>query len=346
MAENSKIEWTDHTFNPWIGCQKVSEGCKFCYAETLTKNRMGKDAWGPKGKRFMTKTWDSPRKWNAAAEKAGVPAKVFCCSMADVFEDWHGPVHDNGANGSRLKNIGGAVYAPGFTRDLYPDAPWLTMQDMRDWLWPMVEETPWLRWLFLTKRPENVMRMTPLHWNKTFPDNVWIGTSVEDQKTADERIPHLLRIPAAVRFLSCEPLLGSVNLSRRSFQMSEHEHVSNKVCPLTGLGNLMRYPAGMAELSQVGRVHWVICGGESGPKARPMHPDWARSLRDQCEKAGVPFLFKQWGEWCPALTDLPEVSCRVITSDDGQRMFRYGKKRAGRILDGREWNGFPVGGGE
>lgn len=99
MAENSNIEWCDSTFNPWIGCQKVSEGCKFCYAETLTKNRMGKNAWGPNGKRYMTKTWGNPRKWNAAAQKEGTRAKVFCCSMADVFEDWTGPIHDNGGNG-------------------------------------------------------------------------------------------------------------------------------------------------------------------------------------------------------------------------------------------------------
>jgi protein gp37 len=166
--------------------------------------------------------------------------------------------------------------------------------------------------------------------------NVWLGVSVENQATANERIPLLLRTPAAVRFLSMEPLLGpvvlpEVFLKRLHFDGRDHN-----------------YPDG------AGMIDWIIVGGESGPKARPMHPDWVRSLRDQCAAAGVPFLFKQWGEWAPALagmwfyplTDGPQFSQRAegkdcFTFDDGAGAVRIGKTAAGRLLDGREWNEFP-----
>ena len=223
MGAETAISWTDHTFNPWWGCERVSPGCQNCYAEAFAK-RTGHPVWGKTADRrfFGDKHWAEPRRWNNLAEEAGKPALVFCSSMADVFED-----------------------RPELAR-------W------RADLWALIEATPWLIWQLLTKRPENVLDMVPAGWHGAWPRNVWVGTTAEDQARADERIPHLVRIPAPVRFLSVEPMLGPVELR--------------------GAG-----------------VEWVICGGESGPRHRPFDLDWARSLRDQCAKGGVPFFFKQVG---------------------------------------------------
>ena len=223
MGETSAISWTDATFNPWWGCVRVSPGCENCYAETFA-NRYGLAKWGAKEERrlFGDKHWSEPRKWNAKAEKEGVRRKVFCASMADVFED---------------------------RRDL--DA-------QRERLWTLIRETPHLDWLLLTKRPENMVRLAP--W-EVWPHNVWAGTTAEDQKRLDERAPHLLRVPAVVRFLSCEPLLGALNLRG-------------------ALGDLQP------------RVSWVIAGAESGHGARPMDEAWIRSLRDQCAGKAA-FFYKQ-----------------------------------------------------
>ena len=290
MGEFSKIEWCTHTFNPWIGCAKVSDGCKFCYAETLMDTRYGRVEWGVNGTRVRTSdaNWRKPLAWNRAAEKAGRRVRVFCASLADVFED-------------RPELVA-------WRQDLYD----------------LIEATPHLDWLLLTKRPENVMGLDSVPVFAAL-DNVWIGTSVEDQAAADERIPHLLWIPARVRFLSMEPLLGPVDIGRF--------------------------------LGESYSAIWVIVGGESGPKARPMHPAWVRSIRDQCVEAGVPFLFKQWGEYVPTATLGHEPRCYVNALDgcvadedtaiaDGGSwtgMDRVGKHAAGRMLDGREWNEFPAG---
>ena len=316
--ENSKIEWTDHTWNPWMGCTKVSPGCKFCYAETLMDTRYGKVEWGPQGKRVRTSdaNWRKPLAWNRAAEFAGQRARVFCASLADVFE-------------------------------VKPDQA-LEMERWRGELWDLIDATPWLDWLLLTKRPETVAGLVPYVKNgHPWPDNVWLGTSVENQKYADERIPELLKVPAAVRFLSCEPLLGPVDLS----QWLVAEHYAVEVPAPKGIG----YPPTVKVARIRKAINWVIVGGESGRDARPMHPDWARSLRDQCLEAGVPFFFKQWGEWSenyPLGTPLQRRGC-VWTApwDDGVQMWRVGKKLAARLLDGREWNEFPqaapnAGGGE
>lgn len=264
----SKIEWTDYTFNPWIGCTKVSDGCKNCYAETLMDKRYGRVKWGVQGVRILTSipNWHNPRKWNKAAKESNTRARVFCASLADVFE-------------------------------IKPDQP--EMDVWRSDLFNLISITPHLDWLLLTKRPENVNelieRATGFSDAETWffaNPNIWIGTSVENQEQADIRIPHLLNIPAKIRFLSCEPLLGRIDLSLAIEHDStdgfpDHVHIQN------------------------GMLDWVIVGGESGPNARPMHPNWARSIRDQCRAAGTPFFFKQW------------------------------TKRAGRVLDGREHNDFP-----
>lgn len=312
MAENSLIEWCNHTFNPWWGCTKVSAGCTNCYADALD-HRTGGGHWGPTGDRRLTKDWSGPRRWDRAAMESCRPHRVFCASMADVFDDH---------------------------RSILPE--W------RDRLWDLIRETQHLDWLLLTKRPENIATMLPPDWGAGW-DNVWLGASVEDQTTADERIPHLLDVPAAKRFLSCEPLLGPVDLEK----------------PIAGLPrNYWNY-----WIENFNPIDWVIVGGESGPKARPMHPDWARDLRDQCYDTGTAFFFKQWGEWSPTGEAARERlvcrcgwsgvwggagkascvahanECQEITDSNGNPsiivMRRVGKKVAGRLLDAREWNEVP-----
>jgi protein gp37 len=304
MAENSKIEWTDHTFNPWMGCTKVSPGCQHCYAETLMDHRYKKVKWGPQGARVRTSAamWKKPLQWN---ETWWVICEV--CGWRGVFNQFGlCPVcqHPMEATMTRARQ---RVFCASLA-DVFEDHPQL--EEWRTELFALIEATPNLDWLLLTKRPENVSNMVPYGWMQNFPQNIWMGTSVENQKYADERIPALLRIPAKVRFLSCEPLLGNVDL-----------HLNYLMVP-------DGYPDSGEEYNyRFEYIHWVICGGESGSQARPMHPDWARSLRDECQAAGVPFLFKQWGEYAPN------------TASD---MIKVGKHKAGRLLDGREWNEFPA----
>ena len=290
MAENSAIEWTEHTFNPWIGCQKVSPGCDHCYAETWDARglQQRESRWGPQAVRTRTSAayWRKPLAWDRAAAAEGKRALVFCASLADVFDN-HASI--------RL--------------------------EWRHDLWKLIAATPHLDWLLLTKRPQNVPKivsgwMGPHSW----PSNVWIGTTVENQTEADRRIPHLLAIPARIRFLSVEPMLGPVDLER--VWMDRVQHRFGDSANLPGLS-------------------WVICGGESGPGARPMHPARARSLRDQCNAAGVPFLFKQWGEYAPE--EIGPEDVRSIKYPPGQVFYhRVGKKAAGRRLDGRTWDEVPA----
>lgn len=243
MGADTKIEWADHTFNPWMGCTKVSPACDHCYAEVSTPARALGVAWGANEERRRTSeaTWRQPLAWNRKAAREGRRFRVFCASLADVFEN-------------------------------QVPASW------RVDLWTLIHDTPHLDWLLLTKRPQNIQRMLPPFGKPAWPwPNVWLGMTVENQAEADRRIPHLLAVPAVRRFLSCEPLLGPVDLRqwwRNDVPGGSYMH-----------GN---------------GLHWIIAGGESGPKARASHPDWFRSLRDQCEAAGVPFFFKQWGEWTRA----------------------------------------------
>lgn len=268
MAKNSKIEWTTHTFNPWWGCVKMSPACKFCYAESWSK-RLGQKVWGINAERrfFGEKHWAEPLAWNREAQSSNERPRVFCASMADVFED---------------------------RRDL--DAE-------RRKLWRLIEQTPALDWLLLTKRPDLVQALTP--WDHRWPENVWIGTTTEDQEWADERLAALARIPARVRFISAEPLLGPIELG----QWAQH-------------------------------INWVITGGESGPNARPSSPSWFRSLLNECMAADIPFHFKQWGDWAPG-QGLNLAKARQAAAADGTPMLRVGKKVAGRLLDGETWDGLP-----
>ena len=225
--ENSSIEWTDHTFNPWIGCQKVSPGCKNCYAEELMANRWKKAEWGPTGKRIKTSPnyWNGPATWDRKAQANGKKTRVFCASLADIFED-------------------------------KADQP-----ELRDWrgeLFNLIDETPHLIWLLLTKRPENINRML----NGRTLTNAWYGTSVENQEAADTRIPELLNVPGK-RFLSMEPLLDFVTLR-----------------------------------PEAAGIHWVIVGGESGRNARPrMTTRMVTSIKNTCLCNDIPFFFKQWGKY-------------------------------------------------
>jgi protein gp37 len=326
MGANTEISWTQATFNPWWGCAKISPGCDHCYAEEIAR-RFHSGIWGPNSARRVfddPKHFREPLGWNRKAEAAGKPLRVFCGSMCDVFEK-------------------------------HPVA-----EEYRPELFTLIHKTPWLRWQLLTKRVGNVARMVPTSWmNGHWPRNAWIGATVVNQEEADRDVPKLLLLPAPVRFLSCEPLLGPLDL--------DHIPDGNPAPAGNGMffsalsGEYTGYPANCeAPLPYPNKIHWVIAGGESGRSARPMHPDWARSLRDQCAAAGTPFHFKQWGEFLPADADeadpaVPDVpESRLFWSDgskwdrfDGQRggvslMARVGKKAAGRLLDGREHNEFPA----
>lgn len=213
MAETTDISWAHSTFNPWIGCTRVSPGCDNCYAATLMDTRYGRVKWGAGEARQRTKTWNQPRAWNRKAAASGKPWRVFCASLADVFDNE------------------------------VPD-------EWRVDLWALIADTPHLTWMLLTKRIGNVP--------KALPVNVWIGATMVNQEEYDRDIRKLCAIDA-VRFISCEPLLGPIKL--------------------------LSYP----------QVDWIIVGGESGPGARPMSAEWARSLRDQCAEFRIPFHFKQWG---------------------------------------------------
>lgn len=224
MGETTGISWADATFNPWWGCTRVSEACRHCYAETLA-NRYGHAVWGSSSPRraFSDKHWAEPVSWDRKAAAEGRRLRVFCASMADVFE-------------------------------AHVDLP-----PQRRRLWGLIAATPNIDWLILTKRPENIRSMVPPAWLEEWPANAWPGTTVESQRWLG-RVGTLLELPAPLPWLSCEPLLGRLDLT-----------------PF------------------LGQIRWVITGGESGPGHRPPDPDWIRSLRDQCTDAGVAFHFKQWG---------------------------------------------------
>lgn len=295
MAEQSAIEWCDHTFNPWEGCQKVGPGCDHCYAETRNAryNKGTSLNWGPGSPRRRTSAanWKKPLKWareaNAFGAKHGRRQRVFCASLADVF--------DNAVD-------------PAWRLDLFK----------------LIDATPELDWLLLTKRIGNVAAMIEeMAPGRTLADlpHVWLGATIVNRDEMLRDGPKLIAVDAAVRFWSGEPLLGDLG------------EVPSELLP-----------------------DWVIVGGESGQGARPMHPDWVCSLRNQCAAGGVPFLFKQWGEYklyederadCFWLDPNGHVYGGPTTwppeSDELRApMCRIGKKHAGRLLDGVTHDGFPL----
>ena len=326
MAENTKIEWTDHTFNPWEGCQEVGPGCKNCYAELRNARFAGGQSvnFGPGAPRRRTSAsnWNKPLKWNKQAE--------LLQAAWDGFKKEHPDLTDD------------ELIAKGFIKPRRPRVFCASLADVFDnavdpqWradLFSLIAQTSNLDWLLLTKRIGNVKPMLAELAHGSDPDlslldmmplpNVWLGATVVNQEEADRDIPKLLAMPAKVRFLSMEPLLGPVNLVPYLYDI----HLDNGEKP----------------------VDWVIVGGETGPGARPMHPGWARSLRDQCAAANVPFLFKQWGDWSPGYAEHGNdlgydaiVDATQHEWPDGHCSFRVGKKAAGRLLDGRTWDEFPV----
>jgi protein gp37 len=305
MGKSSKIEWTHATFNPWIGCTKVSPGCEHCYAEAQDK-RWGHKRWGPTAPRTRTSKsyWAEPLLWNKEAKASGQQFRVFCASLADVCED----------------------------RD--------DLLEPRADLMRLIEQTPYLTWLLLTKRPENFVRFFGRRWTNSWPLNVWAMATVVTQKEADTKIPELLMVPAAVRGLSMEPLIERVVL-RTEWLEAELQAFGSQGVKL--------FP----------RVDWVIVGGETGSRkdARPMHPGWARDLRDQCVQHDVAYHFKQWGNWAPL--DQPAKQDNIarladnekwwnkaggigLHGEDVYRMAHIDKHVAGRNLDGRTWDEFPA----
>lgn len=278
---STKIEWTNATWSPVTGCSKVSEGCKHCYAEREWARLSANPKTVYHGRKFTDVMFHPERLDQPLRWKK--PRMIFVNSMSDLGHE---------------------------------SIP----LDFTDRVFGYMNMCRRHTFQILTKRPKR-LREVVLHaldeeGLSVFP-NVWLGVSVEDQETADERIPLLLETPAAVRFVSYEPALGPVDLSR-----------------------WVIHP----------RLDWVIAGGESGPKARPSHPDWFRAVRDQCQAAGIPFFFKQWGEWIPRDQDpnfeMGTGLMRSCLAGDGKSgevgiWRRVGKKRAGRNLDGREWNEYP-----
>jgi protein gp37 len=341
VADNTSIEWADCTWNPLLGCERVSSGCDRCYAINTATIRAGnphpKVAAAFAG---LTERRDGRLDWtgriNLLPDRLGQPLtwrkprKVFVNSQSDLFhkdvpEEFIAQVfaimaiakqHTFQVLTKRHARMRSLLNRPEFRTEVQRAA----LQRVGD-------RAPWL-----------VEPWWPL-------PNVHLGVSVEDQKWANVRIPALLDTPAAVRWLSCEPLLGPIDLT--------------EVAPGTVYAN-----RGFNSLAGDPRIGWVVCGGESGPGARPMHPDWARSLRDQCVAAGVPYLFKQWGDWHPTgdgewfldqrcqVIDpsgkiLGRPWCEVERLATAERagcavVSRVGKKAAGRELDGRTWDEYPA----
>ncbi|MBS1702874.1 MAG: phage Gp37/Gp68 family protein [Armatimonadetes bacterium] len=407
MSAKSKIEWTDRTWNPTIGCTRVSEGCRHCYAETMAArvaNAAQERARRGEELTPVQRAYQNVVMWERG--KRGGPAD----DTDKAMPKWSGNVEllEERLTDPLRWSKPGRIFVDSMT-DLFHDSiPF----EFIDKVFAIMALCPQHTFQILTKRPERMAEYligaershkfsceicnrleaedrNPLHWNSyaKWPlPNVWLGTSVEDQDTADERIPHLLRCHAAVRFLSCEPLLGNVDVQRFLKRTTKH-HMSVSIegalrnRSFDGFtddnGKLMPRQVVEAELyrlhsegkkllpmancpdfdDQTGcpghtlpRVDWVICGAESGPNARPMHPDWPRSIRDQCVAAGVPFFFKQWGEWFPMGQTLTDGSISCLDRHEAPGLWdaatlsaRLGKGRTGRFLDGRTWDEFPEG---
>lgn len=365
MTTNTAIEWADHTFNPWIGCSKISPGCDHCYAERDFDHRKHVAKWGPGNPRHRTgiATWNTPLQWNRNADKFmgehGRRQRVFCASLADVFDN---------------------EIDPAWRVDLFE----------------LIAKTSNLDWLLLTKRIGNAHAMLNEtietmaqginDWDYMPWPNVWIGATVVNQAEADRDIPKLAAVSAAKRFLSMEPLLESVQIAKwldpwscsncghhgseddtgpcmcadcgveavyderlgsaKCTACDKDDSSSSDVggsCPECGSVDRWSRDYGfLFDSSKPAQLDWVICGGESGPNARPTNPSWVRSLRDQCADADVPFMFKQWGEFAPITTSDGKTESPFGYHVDTALGFRkIGKKLAGRLLDGVEHNGFP-----
>lgn len=333
MAKDTKIQWATHTFNPWRGCQKVAPGCANCYADAQSKRNPGTlGVWGPNGTRVVASEamWREPMKWQRAererreccleceditprCEQCGPRPRVFCASLADVFEDWGGQVsHHAGVPMWRMHERNGHAWNWGAGHVLDDPAAGspLTLDDVRSRLFRLWRSTLNLDYLALTKRPENARRMLDGRH-----ENLWLGASIACQGDADRNVPELLKCRdlCAKAFLSIEPLIGPVSLTRWFGPQSEGQWLNTVECGHSP----NRYG-----------VNWVIVGGESGPNARPCNVEWIRSIVRQCQAAGVPCFVKQTGavvldgnpgspcSW-PGLTEFRQANewCRVLIRD-------------------------------
>ena len=299
----TKIEWAEETWNPIIGCTKISPGCDNCYAERMAKRLAGMKKRGycnvVNSRGWIGKT-HAVHDITRSLPKWRKPRTIFVVSMGDLFHEtvW-------------LMNV--------------------------NWVWMTMSLNPQHTFLILTKRPERMAEyISRMDWG--ILPNVWLGVTAENQEQADKRIPILLPIPAAKRFVSIEPMLSGINLHPwlcKYGSMEEPKQQFGWVCEPSG------------------KIDWIICGGESGPSARPMHPDWVKSIHDQCQKANIPFMFKQWGEWIAISqmnneqlmqcdTDKLHDQNRInLELDPYQTLCRIGKKKAGRELDGKIWEERP-----
>lgn len=321
MAENSAIEWCDHTFNPWIGCQQVGPGCLRCYAQTRDIRFHDGVHWGPGAPRQRTSpaNWALVRRWQREAAaffaEHGRWPRVFCASLADVF--------DNAVD-------------PAWRKDL----------------WQLVRETPDLRWILLTKRVGNIAGMLPYGWLEGEFDHVGLMITVVDQPEADRDVPKLLDVPVTERQwfgISHEPALGRIDWRNIA------DDGTGSIDALGGLS----FCQGRNEPAPIAKLSWIIFGGESGKDARPAHPDWARADRDQCAATGTAFMMKQWGEYGPCELHPPGTAKSSVIASNGTHLqgldavwgepgderaeiiAHFGKARAGRLLDGRTHDGFP-----
>lgn len=343
MADKSLIEWTDTTWQIVTGCSVVSPGCTNCYAMRLAGGRMQNH---PSRVGLTTESkagpvWNGQVRFNAAwlTQPLGwkKPRKIFVAAHGDLFHE--------GVTDAQLDQIFAVMaLCPQHVFQVLTKRP----ERMREYL------TNPLRRVMIDER---FGRLGAEHDRDSFGfslplPNVWLGVSVEDQARADERIPVLLDTPAAVRWISAEPLLGPIDLHHIEEEFSD---CWNVLRPHTAAEQAEEYGADIAICSDTPGLDWVVAGGESGPGARPMHPDWARQIRDQCDAAGVPFLFKQWGSWEPRDEWSPgPVHQRAIMADGSpcpddvapqdvgaQRFVSVGKKAAGRLLDGVLHDGYP-----
>jgi protein gp37 len=378
----TKIEWATHVWNPVTGCTPVSEGCRNCYARRISKRLVGRFGY-PVDEPFRVTLHEDrlkePLTWKGSR-------RVFVCSMGDLFHD---DVPDEFI--ARVWWVMGQC-AGYLDPSRYRGHTFLVLtkrpERMREWLKGWSDQGTRKHWIESFGEVYDWMS-GPKHWPDVFY-NVWLGVTAENQKRADERIPVLLQVPAAKRFVSVEPMLGPVDLSKWLFnlripcscgftfdsaQASVCEHGGTFRCPVCGTckcdkeskwrreGKLLDGEPGWDWLHPAVQrqplIDWVICGGETGPGARPVHPEWVRSLRDRCQDAGVPFFFKSWGEWFPR--EMWEYNPYLVLPDDefayrnskdtqvfedGPDMYpvhRVGKKKAGRILDGCVWDEMPGG---
>lgn len=366
MSERTVIEWTEATWSPITGCSVISSGCKHCYAMKLAGTRLQHHS-SRAGLTVDTKAgpvWTGEvrfnEKWLMQPISWQRPRMIFVCAHADLF---HPAVPDEW-----IDRVFGVMWACLYGRNGAAGHVFQILTKRPERMRAYLHQDRLERWANAAIHygggcdPDGLYDQTMEKAKRPHP-RIWFGVSVEDQAAADERIPVLLQTPAAVRWISAEPLLGHVDLCE-TFGMWWNKTMGGFESSHSSGFN--RNPNNLAEKA----VDWVVVGGESGPKARPMHPEWARSLRDQCAAAGVPFLFKQWGEWAPRsdcyhtfsdgsscadrdpgatkwpcirLTERGLNGHSLSNSDGGDDAYmqRIGKKEAGRRLDGIEHNGYP-----